>query len=115
MFEEELQALEENQKKILMEYETCKEDLKKSYKKFMSEPGISQNKQQECYKGESVSERIILIHIKICSLDKLDTVDISPPNLTSRVVGNLWKLEIISIGPPFSSHFIKKMVTLNNS
>ena len=56
MFEEELQALEENQKKILMEYETCKEDLKKSYKKCISEPGISQNKQQECYKGESVSE-----------------------------------------------------------
>ena len=64
--EEEQQVLEENQKKIVMEYKTIKEDLKKSYKKCMSEPGISQNKQQECYKGESVSEWIILIHIKIC-------------------------------------------------
>ena len=69
-FEEEQQAKEENQKKIAMEYETSKEDLKKCYKKCISEPGLSQNKQQECYKGESVSEWIILILITICFWDR---------------------------------------------
>ena len=63
--EEEQKVLEENQKKVAMEYETSKEDLKKNYKSCMSEPGISQDRQQEIYKGESVSEWIFLFHIII--------------------------------------------------
>ena len=80
-FEEEQQAKEENQKKIAMEYETSKEDLKKCYKKCISEPGLSQNKQQECYKGESVSQWIILIHIIICFWDRnwIYLAFVSPP------------------------------------
>ena len=39
-----------------MEYENSKEDLKKNYKSCPSQLEISQDRQQECYKGESVSE-----------------------------------------------------------
>ena len=64
--EEEQKILEENQKQIAMEYEASKEDLKKNYKSCKSQPEISQDRQQECYKGESVSERVFLFHIIIC-------------------------------------------------
>ena len=50
--EEEQKILEENRMKIAMEYETSKEDLKKNYKSCPSQPEISQDRQQECYKGE---------------------------------------------------------------
>ena len=58
--EEEEKVLEENQRKVVMEYETSRENLKKNYKSCMSEPGISQDRQQEYYKGGSVSEWIFL-------------------------------------------------------
>ena len=64
--EDEQKILEENQKKIAMEYETSKEVLKKNYKSCPLHPEISQDRQQECYKGESVSEWIFLFHIIIC-------------------------------------------------
>ena len=64
--EEEQKILEETQKQIAMEYEASKEDLKKNYKSCKSQPEIPQDRQQECYKGESVSEWVFLFHIIIC-------------------------------------------------